>query len=128
PDTIKAELPVLAFRSSSDWDAWLADQPRDSLGLWLKLAKKGSGVDSVSQQDAIDAAVCHGWIDGQLDKFDMDHWLVRFTPRNPKGRWSAKNRARAERMIRSEERRVGKEGRRRRGPQKGKREQRERED
>ena len=99
PSEIKAGLRVLAFRSSVDWDAWLADQPRESPGLWLKLAKKGSGLESVSQQDAIDTAICHGWIDGQLDKFDTDHWLIRFTPRKAKGRWSAKNRARAERLI-----------------------------
>jgi uncharacterized protein YdeI (YjbR/CyaY-like superfamily) len=67
--------------------------------VWLKLAKAASGISSVSKQEAIDCAVCHGWIDGQLDKFDANHWLVRFTPRRPGGRWSQHNRERALALI-----------------------------
>jgi uncharacterized protein YdeI (YjbR/CyaY-like superfamily) len=90
-----SELPVRAFASSAKWEAWLAAQPHTSKGVWLKLAKAASGIASVSKQEAIDGALCHGWIDGQLDKFDANYWLIRFTPRRPKGKWSQLNRERA---------------------------------
>ena len=92
---ITSELPVRAFASSAKWKAWLAAQPRKSKGVWLKLAKGASGIASVSKQEAIDGALCHGWIDGQVNKFDANYWLIRFTPRRPKGKWSQLNRARA---------------------------------
>lgn len=95
----KRDLPVIAFKSQQAWDAWLTSQPADSKGLWLKLAKKASGIDSVSRPEAVDAALCHGWIDGQLDSFDDDHWLIRFTPRQSTSRWSEKNRARALELV-----------------------------
>ena len=91
----RRDLPVIAFASREAWDAWLSAQPADAKGLWLKLARKSSGIPSVSRDDAVDAALCHGWIDGQLDPFDENHWLVRFTPRKPTSIWSEKNRARA---------------------------------
>lgn len=89
------DLPVKAFASLQAWEAWLKAQPKTSRGLWLKLAKKSAKAASVSRQEAIDGALCHGWIDGQLDKFDEDWWLIRFTPRKPNGKWSEKNRDRA---------------------------------
>jgi uncharacterized protein YdeI (YjbR/CyaY-like superfamily) len=95
----KRDLPVLAFKSQQAWDAWLTSQPVGSKGLWLKLAKKSSGVATVSKQEAIDAALCHGWIDGQLDSFDDKYWLVRFTPRQSASKWSEKNRARALQLV-----------------------------
>jgi uncharacterized protein YdeI (YjbR/CyaY-like superfamily) len=91
----KRDLPVLAFKSQQAWDAWLASQPARAAGLWLKLAKKSSGIASVSKAGAIDTALCHGWIDGQLDSFDDDFWLIRFTPRQATSKWSEKNRTRA---------------------------------
>jgi uncharacterized protein YdeI (YjbR/CyaY-like superfamily) len=93
------DLPVIAFKSQQAWDAWLTSQPAQSKGLWLKLAKKSSGVASVSRQEAVDTALCHGWIDGQLDSFDDKYWLIRFTPRQSKSIWSEKNRARALELI-----------------------------
>ena len=95
----KRDLPVIAFKSQQDWDAWLTSQRTRSKGLWLKLAKKASGVASVSKQEAIDAALCHGWIDGQLDSFDEKYWLIRFTPRQSASKWSEKNRARALQLV-----------------------------
>jgi len=95
----KPDLPVIAFKSQQDWDAWLTSQRTRSKGLWLKLAKKASGVASVSKQEAIDAALCHGWIDGQLDSFDEKYWLIRFTPRQSASKWSEKNRARALQLV-----------------------------
>jgi uncharacterized protein YdeI (YjbR/CyaY-like superfamily) len=95
----KRDLPVIAFKSQRAWDAWLTSQPADSKGLWLKLAKKSSGIASVSKPEAIDTALCHGWIDGQLDSFDDDYWLIRFTPRQSTSQWSEKNRARALQLV-----------------------------
>ena len=83
------ELPVIAFNS----------QPADCRGLWLKIAKKSSGIASVTRSEAIDAALCHGWIDGQLDSFDGSYWLIRFTPRQPASKWSEINRARAQELV-----------------------------
>jgi uncharacterized protein YdeI (YjbR/CyaY-like superfamily) len=95
----KRDLPVIAFKSLQAWDAWLTSQPAQSKGLWLKLAKKSSGIASVSKPEAIDTALCHGWIDGQLDSFDEDYWLIRFTPRQSISKWSEKNRARALQLV-----------------------------
>jgi uncharacterized protein YdeI (YjbR/CyaY-like superfamily) len=95
----KTDFPVRAFASSAQWEDWLQAQPRASKGLWLKVAKAASGIASVSNKEAIDGALCHGWIDGQRDKFDADHWLIRFTPRRPKGKWSQLNRERAMVLI-----------------------------
>jgi uncharacterized protein YdeI (YjbR/CyaY-like superfamily) len=95
----KPDLPVMAFRSQQAWDAWLTSQPAQSRGLWLKLAKKSSGIASVIKPEAIDTALCHGWIDGQLDSFDDKYWLIRFTPRQPSSKWSEKNRTRALQLV-----------------------------
>lgn len=95
----RAGLPILAFPDSAAWEAWLAAQPRDSQGVWLKLAKASAGLASVSKADAIDGALCHGWIDGQLHPFDDDWWLIRFTPRKARSKWSERNRLRADALI-----------------------------
>uniref|UniRef100_B0T607 Bacteriocin-protection protein n=1 Tax=Caulobacter sp. (strain K31) TaxID=366602 RepID=B0T607_CAUSK len=95
----KSGLPILGFASSADWEAWLAAQPADSPGLWLKLAKSGSGVSSVSKPEAIEGALIHGWIDGQLETYDDRFWLTRFTPRKARSKWSANNRATALALI-----------------------------
>jgi len=92
-------LPIRAFATAWAWDTWLARQPRTSAGVWLKLGKKDSGVRSVTKPEAIDAALCHGWIDGQLQKFDDRFWLIRFTPRLRKSKWSKINQARAQELI-----------------------------
>jgi uncharacterized protein YdeI (YjbR/CyaY-like superfamily) len=90
------DLPVIAFSSQQALDVWLETQPADCRGLWLKIAKKSSGIPSISRAEAVDSALCHGWIDGQLDRFDGDYWLIRFTPRQSTSRWSEINRARAQ--------------------------------
>lgn len=95
----QSELPVLAFADAAAWERWLSGQPPLAKGLWLKFAKKSSGVLTVSKPDAIDAALCHGWIDGQLKPFDDNYWLIRFTPRRPRSKWSAINCKRAEALI-----------------------------
>jgi uncharacterized protein YdeI (YjbR/CyaY-like superfamily) len=98
---IKRDLPVIAFKSREAWNAWLVAQAASSEGLWLKLAKKSAGVVSVSKSEAVDTALCHGWIDGQLDSFDDQYSLVRFTPRRQTSKWSERNRARALQLIES---------------------------
>jgi uncharacterized protein YdeI (YjbR/CyaY-like superfamily) len=95
----RRDLPVIAFKSQRAFEVWLAAQPDNSRGLWLKIAKKSSGMISISRDEAIDAALCHGWIDGQLDSFDDAYWLIRFTPRQPASIWSEKNRARALQLV-----------------------------
>lgn len=89
------DLPTIAFKSQADFDGWLASQRPDCPGLWLKVAKKSSGIASISRDGAVDTALCHGWIDGQLDSFDDAHWLIRFTPRQSTSKWSERNCARA---------------------------------
>ena len=93
------DLPVIAFSAQQAFDIWLAAQPVDCRGLWLKVAKKSSGITSISRVEAVDSALCHGWIDGQLDSFDGDYWLIRFTPRRPASKWSEINRARAQELV-----------------------------
>lgn len=96
---VKGGLPVIAFASPEDWATWLTQEPTGSKGLWLKLAKKGAETRCVSRREAIEVALCHGWIDGQLDKYDDQWWLVRFTPRSPKSKWSEVNRTAALKLI-----------------------------
>ncbi len=91
----RTALPIIGFKTAKDFESWLAVQPRTSKGLWLKLAKKGSSAPSLSKAEAIDAALCHGWIDGQLDAYDDASWLIRFTPRKRDSKWSERNRTRA---------------------------------
>ena len=95
----RAGLPILAFADAAALERWFEAQPPGSPGLWIKLAKAGSGLASVTKAEAIDAALCHGWIDGRLDKYDDRHWLVRFTPRKARSQWSQVNRARATELL-----------------------------
>jgi uncharacterized protein YdeI (YjbR/CyaY-like superfamily) len=95
----KRDLPIIAFKSEQAWNSWLAEHAASSEGLWLKFAKKSSGIACVSKPEAVDTALCHGWIDGQLESFDDKYSLVRFTPRRQASKWSEKNRARALQLI-----------------------------
>ena len=93
------ELPIKAFASKTKWAEWLAKQHDKSAGVWLKLAKKDSGIPSVTYEEALDVALCYGWIDGQKKGFDDKYWLQKFTPRGPKSIWSKINTEKAERLI-----------------------------
>lgn len=92
-------LPILAFADSAALEAWLAAQPADSAGIWLKIAKKGSGIASVGQKQAVEAGLCFGWIDGLLNPYDERFFLIRFTPRRPRSKWSQINVEKAEALI-----------------------------
>ena len=93
------ELPVLHFASKKELEAWLEENHGGTEGLWLKIAKKGSGVESVNYAEALELALCFGWIDSQKRGFDEAFFLQRFTPRRPRGKWSQINRAKAEELI-----------------------------
>ena len=95
----REELPVLGFANRAAWESWLDAQHEQSPGIWLKIAKKGSGTDSVSYPEALEVAICYGWIDGQKRGLDEQHWLQRFTPRKPGGRWSRINTEKAAELI-----------------------------
>lgn len=92
-------LPVLDFADAEAWDAWLATQGGKAAGIWLKIAKAGNNDSSLTKAQAIDAALCHGWIDGQIDKYDEAWFLTRFTPRKRASKWSENNRKRAEQLV-----------------------------
>ena len=95
----KQDLPIIPFGSQEDWEAWLEEHHGTSDGLWLKIAKKGSGICSVSYPEALDVAISYGWIDGQRASFDDKFFLQRFTPRRPKSKWSKVNREKATGLI-----------------------------
>jgi len=92
---------ILLFRSSSEFRKWLVANHRQSDGIWLRIFKKDSGESSVSYAEALDEALCFGWIDGQKQPYDDFSWLQRFTRRRPKSGWSKIDTQHAERLIRS---------------------------
>jgi uncharacterized protein YdeI (YjbR/CyaY-like superfamily) len=92
------ELPVHLFVSPKDLETWL-EENHESEGVWLKIAKKGAPEPSVTYAEALEVALCFGWIDSQKRGFDETHFLQRFTPRRPRGRWSKVNREKAEALI-----------------------------
>lgn len=96
-----ADDPVLPFASREEWEAWLSENHESADGVWLKLARKGSGIESVTKAEALEVALCHGWIDGQGKSLDEHWWLQRFTPRRARSRWSKINRDAATRLIES---------------------------
>jgi uncharacterized protein YdeI (YjbR/CyaY-like superfamily) len=98
-EEMRAGLPLLAFADARAFDAWLQSQGPMAPGLWLKLAKKGAPERTLTKSEAIDAALCHGWIDGQLDTYDDHAWLIRFTPRKPRSKWSELNCRRAADLL-----------------------------
>jgi uncharacterized protein YdeI (YjbR/CyaY-like superfamily) len=95
----KTEQPVVFFASPAEMEAWLDEHGESSDGIWLKFATKASGIRSVVYAEAVELALCHGWIDGQAKRLDEEHYLQRFTPRRPRSNWSRINREKAERLI-----------------------------
>ena len=87
----KPDLPVLSFSSQLEWNQWLTQNHTLDSGIWLRFFKKGSNIKSVVYDEALDEALCFGWIDGQLKKYDEQSYLQRFTPRRPKSIWSKRN-------------------------------------
>jgi uncharacterized protein YdeI (YjbR/CyaY-like superfamily) len=97
PDPGTAE--VIAFRDAADFEAWLADHVEWRPGVWLKIAKKGSGVPSLIDEEAVDLGLCYGWISGQRKAHDEIYYLQHYVPRRPRSRWSQVNVRRANALI-----------------------------
>ncbi len=91
--------PVVAFESPEAWEAWLAEHHATAGGVWVKMAKKATGIPTVTHQEALDVALCYGWIDGQRNRYDDQWFLQRFTPRRPRSNWSKINRDKVERLV-----------------------------
>jgi uncharacterized protein YdeI (YjbR/CyaY-like superfamily) len=94
-----SDLPILLFATAADFDAWLEENHAAADGIWLKIAKKGAAEPSVTYDEAVELGLCFGWIDSQKRGLDEQHFLQRFTPRRPRGRWSKINREKAEALI-----------------------------
>ena len=92
------DLPLLTFADTESLERWLDEQGEASPGAWLKFAKQGAAEPTVSKSDAIDCALAHGWVDGQLGRVDAHFFKTRFTPRRPRSAWSQGNRQRVERL------------------------------
>ena len=97
------EILTLPFANKKKWADWLAKQHDKSAGVWIKIAKKGTGIPSVTHEEALDVALCYGWIDGQRNGFDEKYFAQKFTPRRPKSIWSKINTEKVERLIASGE-------------------------
>jgi uncharacterized protein YdeI (YjbR/CyaY-like superfamily) len=91
--------PVLTFATASALEVHLSGEPANAKGFWLRLAKAGAPSPTISKESAIEAALCCGWIDGQLGKLDDHYFIVRMTPRRAGSKWSVKNRTTAERLA-----------------------------
>ncbi|HEY3725761.1 MAG TPA: YdeI/OmpD-associated family protein [Solirubrobacteraceae bacterium] len=92
-------LPTVFFACADDWERWLEENHTGSEGVWIKMAKKGSGIDSVRYPEVLDTALCFGWIDGRREGLDDRYFLQRFTPRRARSRWSQINVDKVTRLI-----------------------------
>lgn len=86
------DYPILGCETQQDWETWLDQHHSEARGVWLKFAKKASGLPSMTYDEALDAALCYGWIDSQAASYDEQYWLRKFTPRGPRSKWSQINR------------------------------------
>jgi len=93
------EPSIIAFSTAKIWREWLEENHCLSSGIWLRFFKKDSGTVSVTYDEALDEALCYGWIDGQLQKYDEKSWLRKFTPRRPRSIWSNWNKEHVKRLT-----------------------------
>jgi len=96
------DLQVMLFNTQRDWHNWLEENHQQPKGLWLKLAKQSSSKSSVNYMEAVEEALCYGWIDSQIQKYDDEYWLQKFTPRGPKSIWSKINVTKAEALLKAD--------------------------
>jgi uncharacterized protein YdeI (YjbR/CyaY-like superfamily) len=94
-------IEILSFVSSNKWRQWLASNHKRLRGVWLRFYKKNTGIQSVNYNEALDEALCYGWIDGQIKPYDEKSWLRKFTPRRAKSPWSKRNIEHVRRLITS---------------------------
>jgi uncharacterized protein YdeI (YjbR/CyaY-like superfamily) len=90
---------VIAFRNAAEFESWLDEHVDLQVGVWLKIAKKGSGVPSLTDDEAVDLGLCYGWISGQRKSYDDVYYLQKYVPRRPRSRWSQVNVAKVEELI-----------------------------
>ncbi|MCB1019035.1 MAG: YdeI/OmpD-associated family protein [Acidobacteria bacterium] len=93
------DLPIVPFASQQDWEDWLDGNCEQAPGLWLQIAKKASGIASVTYDEALEVALCFGWIDGLKKSYDERFFIQRFTPRRPRSKWSQRNVGIVERLT-----------------------------
>lgn len=91
--------PIIKFSSRKALEEWLQKQYASVNGIWIQFAKKGTGVTTVTYAEAVEVALCYGWIDGLTNKLDETYWIVKFTPRGAKSIWSKRNRDIVQRLI-----------------------------
>ena len=92
-------LPIKSFKNQDAWAAWLEKHGDSSAGIWIRLAKKSAQLHSLTYPEALDVALCYGWIDGQKKSYDAESWLQKFTPRGPGSVWSKINRTKAMTLV-----------------------------
>jgi uncharacterized protein YdeI (YjbR/CyaY-like superfamily) len=92
-------LETIFFGSAGEWETWLEQHHAEAAGVWIRMAKKASGIDSVDHAQALEGALCFGWIDGRRERLDDTYFLQRFTPRRPRSNWSRINCDKVERLI-----------------------------
>ena len=97
----KAEYLVRLFETPHEWREWLETYHASAKGVWVRFAKKASALQSVSYAQALDEALCYGWIDGQVKKYDGDSWIQKFTPRGKRSLWSKINREKVAALVES---------------------------
>jgi uncharacterized protein YdeI (YjbR/CyaY-like superfamily) len=97
---VRDDLPVISCACLEEWELWLEENHASSSGIWLRIYKKDAGVKTILYPEALDGALCYGWIDGQKRPFDEESWLQRLSPRRPKSLWSKINTAHVERLLR----------------------------
>ena len=95
------EYPTLEFKTQKAYETWLAKNHAKVPGVWIKLAKKGSGVKSITYAEAVEASLCYGWIDGQSKSIDDTAWLQKYTPRGRRSIWSKVNIGKVEALIKA---------------------------
>lgn len=98
---VKPDSPMLSFTTIKEFTSWLAKHHEASTGIWIRFFKKNSDVTSITYAEALDIALCYGWIDGQKKTYGTASWLQKFTPRRPKSIWSKRNREHIERLEKS---------------------------
>ncbi|WP_443064187.1 YdeI/OmpD-associated family protein [Streptomyces sp. NBC_00566] len=96
---VTQDVEIAVFESAEAFRAWLDENHAASSGIWLKLRKKGPGIVALDYAQALDVALCYGWIDSQKARFDDEWWLQRFTPRRPRSKWSKVNRDKVTALI-----------------------------
>ncbi len=98
-DVAAQDLPILEFPDRQAWESWLEAEHDASSGVWIKIARKASGIPTVTHGEALEEALCYGWIDGQRAPHDDTFFLQRFTPRRARSKWSQNNRDKATKLI-----------------------------